>query len=168
MRVRIRYESHGIVAVTATCHCYLGDFATAVFRRTVIRKTILKASSLVKSGRYSKVSRTAGGIVYLAWLVAEESVWGHSDVFVSCLHVHNRIVKAHGDGDGERVRSPGKCGSEVIRVNSRAPVDFTGLSRGWVVPGTDSAKNEPSMVAPNCSFVGTQCPVQVSMVPHGV
>jgi hypothetical protein len=45
-----------------------GTPRTVVLRRTTIRKTTLKTSSLVNSGRYSRVSSTAGGMVYLTWL----------------------------------------------------------------------------------------------------
>jgi hypothetical protein len=41
--------------------------------RTLMRKRILKTSILVNRGRYSNVSSTAGGMVYLAWLCHGQS-----------------------------------------------------------------------------------------------
>jgi hypothetical protein len=47
----------------------LDSVCVGIVRHTVIRKPILYASSLVRSGRYSAVRTIAGGIVYLTCLI---------------------------------------------------------------------------------------------------
>jgi hypothetical protein len=111
--------------------------------RTVMRKTTLKTSSLVNSGRYSSVSSTAGGMVYLAWLqfwlVAAAARVGQIS------HVHQRVVKAHDGGSGDVVGCALAAGRRAIHVNSSAPVRTTKLDRARVAPGTQTPPTAASL-----------------------
>lgn len=74
------------------------------------------------------------------------------------LHVHNRIVKAHGVGGGNlnwcALGDVYPRGSASIRGFQRK---CNKLDHGRIVPGTKAAENEPAMVAQTAASLRRGC-----------